>query len=144
RVTINTACSPWVGAPVAKLEVIKIRYTGGRIRVRRKEDGVPQASSLNRRKIGSNSRIKLKRSLCSTILQTSVSSQPNSGATSPVWLSTPGLVLFRKLSELSKCERLVREAELLQCNPKYPHVPLAIGEEDTIFLVPWSKRRRRP
>ncbi|XP_003370004.1 conserved hypothetical protein [Trichinella spiralis] len=42
----------------------------------------------------------------------------------PTWLTTPGMVLMRRLSQTNNRNLLVEELELLEVNPKYAHVRL--------------------
>lgn len=57
-----------------------------------------------------------------------------SGITLPSWLSTPGPVLLRRHVRSSKYDPFVDEVELLECNPKYAHVRLQDGREETVSI----------
>ncbi|KRZ72458.1 Pro-Pol polyprotein [Trichinella papuae] len=56
------------------------------------------------------------------------------GTSLPTWLTTPGIVLMRRLNRTNKHDPLVEEVELLEANPKYAHVRLTDGRETTVSL----------
>ncbi|KRX14053.1 Uncharacterized protein T07_5149 [Trichinella nelsoni] len=56
------------------------------------------------------------------------------GTSLPTWLTTPGIVLMRRLNRTNKHDPLVEEVELLEANPKYAHVRLSDGRETTVSL----------
>ncbi|CAH8833617.1 unnamed protein product [Trichobilharzia szidati] len=56
-----------------------------------------------------------------------------SGVSLPSWLTIPGPVLMRR-NVRSKYESPVDEVELIECNPKYAHVRLPDGREETVSI----------
>ncbi|KRX13315.1 Retrovirus-related Pol polyprotein from transposon 17.6, partial [Trichinella nelsoni] len=56
------------------------------------------------------------------------------GTSLPPWLTTPGIVLMRRLNRTNKHDPLVEEVELLEANPKYAHVRLTDGRRTTVSL----------
>ncbi|KRY38399.1 Actin, acrosomal process isoform [Trichinella spiralis] len=60
--------------------------------------------------------------------------QTLTGTSLPTWLTTPGIVLMRRLNRTNKHDPLVEEVELLEANPKYAHVRLSDGRETTESL----------
>lgn len=57
-----------------------------------------------------------------------------SGTSLPSWLAVPGRVFMRRNVRLSKYEPCVEEVELIECNPKYAHVRLPNGREETVSI----------
>ncbi|KRZ96807.1 Pro-Pol polyprotein [Trichinella sp. T8] len=51
------------------------------------------------------------------------------GTSLPTWLTTPRIVLMRRLNRTNKHDPLVEEVELLKANPKYAHVRLSDEEK---------------
>ncbi|KRX79159.1 Transposon Ty3-I Gag-Pol polyprotein [Trichinella sp. T6] len=56
------------------------------------------------------------------------------GTSLPIWLTTLGIVLMRRLKRTNKHDHLVEEVELMEANPKYAHVRLTDGRETTASL----------
>ncbi|XP_059837244.1 uncharacterized protein LOC132400298 [Hypanus sabinus] len=56
------------------------------------------------------------------------------GTTLPVWLTTQGPVLHRKLMRSTKYSPLVERVHLLHANPQYAYVVLPDGREDTVSI----------
>ncbi|XP_059834161.1 uncharacterized protein LOC132398553 [Hypanus sabinus] len=56
------------------------------------------------------------------------------GTTLPVWLTSPGPVLFRKHVRSNKYSPLVERVHLLHANPQYAYVVLPDGREDTVSI----------
>ncbi|KRX33787.1 hypothetical protein T05_154 [Trichinella murrelli] len=66
----------------------------------------------------------------------SYSRRTPTGTSLPTWLTTPRIVLMRRLTEQKKHDPLVEEVELLEANPKYAHVRLTYGRESVRHLAP--------
>ncbi|OUC40690.1 hypothetical protein D917_03886, partial [Trichinella nativa] len=82
-----------------------------------------------------------------TLLSTTTNANPHerllgyqrrtpTGTSLPIWLTTLGIVLMRRLKRTNKHDHLVEEVELMEANPKYAHVRLTDGRETTASLRP--------
>ncbi|KRY36479.1 hypothetical protein T01_4535 [Trichinella spiralis] len=80
-----------------------------------------------------------------TLLSTTTNANPHerlfgyqrrtpTGTSLPTWLTTPGIVLMRRLKRTNKHDHLVEEMELMEAYPKYAHVRLTDGRETTVSL----------
>ena len=66
------------------------------------------------------------------------------GISLPSWLTVPGPVLMRRFPRHSKYEPLVDEVELIECNPKYAHVKLSNGKEETVSIHHLAPKEQLP